>query len=535
MQLRDYQLDAVNEIRTKWAAGEQNVLYVLPCRGGKTAIVANIILNNVGGTCAIAHRSELVGQMSLTLARNGVIHRIIGSDSVRKNCIKQHLSLFGKNYINQQSNVIVASVDTLCRITDDMSFITLWVTDEAHHVVTGNKWHNAIQKFPNANGLGVTATPIRADMKGLGKHANGVMHTMIVGPSMAELLARKYLAPYRIFAPKSDLDLSNVPLSANGDFSPIPLRTAVRGANKLVGNIVDHYKKLCPDALALVFCVDVAAASEQAAAFKAAGIPAEMLCGETPDHTRITIQQRHKRGDIKVICNVDLYGEGVDIPNLDVVIMARPTESFALFYQQFCRPLNPVPGKTAMIIDHVGNVHRHAADWINYIGNLNWTLDAPEKRSNSKKEKPLIPVTTCPECTAVYERDIGRACPFCGETTLPAERSGVQHVDGDLQELSMETLAALMGNVAAVSNGPNIPYGATPIIVASLHKKHQARLLALSALKTTMAQWASGMIDIPRAQRLFYITFGIDVLSAQALGRNDAIELNERIKNYARI
>jgi RNA polymerase subunit RPABC4/transcription elongation factor Spt4 len=240
------------------------------------------------------------------------------------------------------------------------------------------------------------------------------------------------------------------------------------------------------------------------------------------------ICRQHQEGLIRVICNVDLFGEGVDIPNLDCVIMARPTMSYGLHTQQFCRPLNPVPGKTAIIIDHVGNIlMRHGVPDAPKV----WTLDDRPKAVKAIVE-PLLDLKACPACTQVYERSIGHTCPYCGENTPVAVRSSPVMVDGDMSELDAETLAKLRGQIDAVMQAPRVPYGASALVTACIYARHRRHVAQSEELKAAMAAWAAGMDDVPRAQRLFYITFGIDVASAQALSRKDAEALTNRIKEH---
>jgi DNA repair protein RadD len=529
VELRPYQSKAVADIRIAWDSNKKNILYVACCRSGKTVVLADIILNNIGGVVAIAHRSELVSQMSLTLARNGVHHRIIGSKTITNSVMKLHLEKTGRNYINARSDVVVASVDTLTRIDGFdpwCAAVTLWICDETHHLVEGNKWGKSVAMFPNARGLGVTATPCRADGKGLGRHASGVFDAMIEAPPMAAIMQMGFLAPYRIYAPKSDIDLTKVNLSANGDFSPEPLRKAVHKSH-IIGDVVSFFMKTCPTALAVAFCVDVESASDMAAAFRTAGVAAEVLSAKTNELARIKICRQHQAGLIRVICNVDLFGEGVDIPNLDCVIMARPTMSYGLFVQQFCRPLNPIPGKTAIIIDHVGNIlMRHGVPDAPKI----WTLDDRPKATKNTDE-PLLDLKACPSCTQVYERAIGRTCPHCNETAPILERTSPISVDGDMAELDADTLAKLRGQIEAVLASPRVPYGATALITSGIYAQHRRHIAQLEELKAAMAQWAAGMDNVPKAQRLFFITFGIDVASAQALSRKDAEALTNRIRN----
>jgi len=538
MKLRDYQEQAVLDINQAWEQ-HSNVAYVLPCRGGKSAILAYIIKHNQGGVCAIAHRSELVSQLSHTLARNGVQHRIVGDGSIARECMRVQLLEYGRHFIRRSSNVVVASVDTLIRMGHSDAWfkqVTLWLVDEVHHLSSTagkpNKWYKAVAMFPNAHGLGVTATPLRGDGLGLSADTDGVLQVLVKGPTHPELERRGHLAPFRIFAPSSDIDLSSVNITASGDYSPDKLRKAVHKSH-ITGDVVKHYLKIAPGKLGMTFCVDVQSAHEQAMAFRAAGVPAKMVCGETLAEDRIRYQRMHQNGELKQLVNVDIFGEGVDIPNLEVVSLARPTESFSLFYQQMCRPLNPVPGKTAIIIDHVSNVARHSASWMKYVVGGEWELGRREKRSRSA-QTDIIRVRTCPECFAVYAREIGPKCPFCGSVTEPASRAGPEFVDGDLQELSPEVLAQLRGKIDSLVK---TPYNASPVVVASVAKTNRERHAAREELKATMAQWAAGMTDIPMAQRLFYITFGIDVLTAQALNKKESEELNERIQrtSYERL
>jgi superfamily II DNA or RNA helicase len=525
--LRPYQQKLYQDILDAWASGARNVLAVASTGAGKTRVFSHAIAQHAGASVAIVHRHELVGQISLALAQNGVRHRMIGQKALIRSCIQLHMSELGRSFYNPEAPAAVAGVQTLVKMpTNDPWFkrVSLWVGDELHHTLRENQWGKAVEMFPNARGLGVTATPVRADGKGLGRHADGVMDVMVEAPGMRELIDMGYLADYRIFVPPGDVDVSNVPISAGGDYSPAPLRLAVHKSH-ITGDVVQHYLKAVPGKLGITFAVDVESATEIAAAFRQAGVPSEVLSAKTPPALRAAILRRFIQGEVKQLVNVDLFDEGFDCAGVEVVSMARPTQSYAKFSQQFGRAMRPKPnGGMAIILDHVGNVLRHGLPDAPRV----WTLDRRERQSRGAPDD-VIPVRSCPECTAAYERT-HHCCPFCGYYPEPASRSGPEYVDGDLSELSPEVLARLRGQIDPALK---LPYGATPAIVGSLKKHHHAAAQAQIALREAMAQWGGNRlaegIDLRTAQRLFFHRYGVDVLTAQTLGRAEAEQLTLRI------
>jgi superfamily II DNA or RNA helicase len=537
MNLRPYQSKLKSDVHSAWAAGHQNVLAVLPTGGGKTVIFSSILAEQGGACVAIVHRSELVSQISLTLARNGVRHRVIGTPALSRMCTQLHISELKRNFIDQQSRCAVASVDTLVRQDGNLPWfkeVRLWIIDEAAHICAGNKWGDAIKMFPNARGLGVTATPCRADGKGLGRSADGVMDEMILGPSMRDLVLNGWLTKYRIFCPPTSIDMSSVTISANGDYSPPKLAEAVHKSH-IVGDVVQHYKKFAMGKLCAAFCVDVEAATEMALAFRTAGIPSEVISGKTPDILRQHILARFRVGEVKIITSVDILSEGFDMPAIEAIIMARPTQSFGLFAQQMGRALRPMDGKThALIIDAVGNTIRHGL----VDAPRAWSLDRAEKRGRSNSAPDGIPLRTClnEECLAVYER-ILLECPHCGRVPVIAQRGSPELVDGDLCEMSEELLARLRGEIAATERLA-IPYGATPEIVGACKKRHRERTDAQTALRDMAALWGGWRVLFGESdavqQRRFFHTFGIDCMSMQALGKADALALMGRIAEVLR-
>ena len=389
--------------------------------------------------------------------------------------------------------------------------------------------------FPNAKGLGVTATPLRADGKGLGRHVDGLFDTMIEGPGMRDLIELKYLTEYRVFAPPSDFVRPDV-VGASGDFSGVKLKAAVRESH-ITGDVVAHYMRIAPGKLGVTFTDSVETATGIALQFNDAGVPAAVVSAKTPDSERIAVLRRFKNRELLQLVNVDLFGEGFDLPAIEVVSMARATESYALYVQQFGRALRLLEGKLfAIIIDHVGNVVRHGLP----DAPRDWTLDRREKRGKSTPTD-AIPVRACPQCTAVYER-IYNTCPYCGHIAQPAARSGPEHVDGDLIELDPEALAAMRGDVARVDMDPEdyrieLAKKYTPLVgqLAGV-KRHVVNQEAQEALRGSVAWWAGfqraqGRTD-SESYRRFYFNFGVDVLTAQTLKAADALELAGRVNEH---
>jgi len=534
--LRDYQQKIHDDVLTAWNSGNRNVLAVAPTGAGKTVIKAHIARSANAPTVMIAHRQELVGQISMSLAKLGKHHRIIASRSVVQEVINQHVRECGDSFYTMGSDLVVAGVDTLIRLDASrerwFGRVKLWDIDESHHVLPSNKWGRAVELFPNALGLGVTATPIRADRKSLGRETGGLFDYMVVGPSMRELIARGFLSEYRIFVPPQSIDRAKLDVSATtGDFNAATLRNASHEST-ITGDIVRDYQRLASGKRGITFVVDVETARDVATAFNAAGIRAEAVSAQTPDRVRGEYLQRFRAGEIRQLVNVDLFGEGMDVPAVEVVSMGRPTESYGLYVQQFGRALRPADGKThAIIIDHVGNVVRHGLP----DRERDWHLNDVERSRRARKPDDEIPLTVCLACMQPFEAFRSR-CPWCGERRprAPGGASRPEQVEGDLIELDPSILAAMRGEVARIDGEPTIPFGASELVAASVRKNWRTRQEAQAVLRRGIAGWAGVQrwrdgLDDDEINRLFFMRYGIDILSAQTLGAREAAELTARL------
>lgn len=532
MILRPYQNELIDAVFEAWEDDKNTVLVQSHTGSGKTVMLTSIVQQANVPTVIIAHRIELVSQLSLALARAEIQHNIVSPTAAITEIIELHLLNGPRHYFNPTAQVIVASVDTLIRRSPAWADkIQLVVFDEAAHVLRANKWGKAAAMFPRARGLHVTATPIRADGRGLGREAEGLVDLLIEGPSMRQLITDGYLSEYRIFAPPNALDLSPVKVTASGDYSPDPLRKAVSKAH-ITGDIVDHFKRHnAPGALGITFAVSVEAAKELAQAYSESDIPAICIHAETGIKERASIMRRFRDGTIQQLVNVDILTEGVDVPAVACVSLARPTASYSLHMQQLGRSLRPSEGKPhAIILDHVGNITKHGLPDVARA----WTLKSQDRKARGTTG--AIPLRTClnPTCVAVFERNRDR-CPWCSHPIpLPAQRASPAQVEGNLLELGAPTLAYLNDEIKRIGSAPRIPYGVSGIIASSIIKKHHARQEAQLQLQEAIAEWAgvwhaAGESDAEILRRFWY-QFGIDTLSAQTLSRGEALKLIDRIR-----
>jgi len=555
MQLRDFQQKVETEVEQAWSAGHTNVLAVLPTGGGKTALFSSIVAKTGGVRAVTAHRSELVSQIALSLAKWGVAHNIVASQSTQRDCVAAQQSELGRSFYSPSSKVIVSSVDTLLRKNYNwFPHVTLHVTDEGHHVLEGNKWGKACALFPNARNLGVTATPCRADGRGLGAHADGIFSAMVEGPTGRELMDAGWLSEYDVYCFKpGDLNLASVDTGSTGDYKMPQLRKATHASSQLVGDVVQTYLKYGKGKRGITFAVDIEQARELNSAYLAAGVASDIVTGNTPAAQRASTLKAYRDGRIVQLVNVDLFGEGFDVPMVEVVSMARATASFALFCQQIGRALRPVyaegfdlltdagrrmaiaagPKPRGIILDHVGNYVQHAVMMGLPEGKLPWSLDARERRSKGASDDG-VPLTSCEECGRPYER-FYRACPHCGHAPKPAERGKPEQVDGDLELLDKAALSEMLREAGRCMDSVQVPRHllGTPAEKAIINR-HHARFAAQLDMRDAIAAWggwakADGLAD-HEAQRKFFHTFKVDVLSAQAYGAADAAALASKVK-----
>lgn len=505
--LRPYQKEVKQQIFNAWSSMYLNVLLRMPTGSGKTVTFCSLVLDTLRNglnTAIIVHRKELVQQICLTLAKEKIPHNIIAARKDIKGIIAAERRLFKQQFYDPTSKVTVISVDTIISRFEHYKewgkTIHQWIVDEATHLLKENKWGRAVTIFPNARGLGVTATPERLDKKGLGRHADGVFDYMIEGPETKWLIDQGYLCDYKIALPHSDYEKFLKDTKGTSDYS----RTTMAEASKqsaIVGDVVDSYLKHANGKQAILFATDVNTAKAMEKKFNDRGIPAKSLDAKTPDKQRLDTILDFQEKKIKVLINVDLFDEGLDVPGIECVIMARPTKSLSKYLQMVGRGLRVAPNKPYLIlIDHVGNIMgRHGKTGHGLPDKVrHWTLDRIRK---SKEKLNFLRICSNINCNAPYDRALTE-CPWCGTEAIKYSNSGEsarvppEFVDGDLFLIDPDTIRELEAMVELESPadiGKRVGSAVNAAAGMRAMKNQAERIRTQQVLAEAIALWAGKM------------------------------------------
>ena len=395
IKLREYQQKLINNIRTSAQNGHRSIVSVLGCGGGKSVIQAEISRSATAKrnrVLFLVHRQELCQQISNTFSTQGV-----------------NMALCS-----------VSMVQTVSRHLDRILTPQLIITDEAHHS-TAATYRKIYDAFPEALRLGFTATPCRLNHGGLGE----VYDDLITSVSTQWLIENHYLAPYKYYSVKL-ADTSGLHVRA-GEYKADEVAELMQ-SREIYGGTVEQWRKLAEGRKTIVYCASVKAAEETAALFRANGYAAQSLDGNTPADVRRDVMESFRRGDTLILCNCELFGEGLDVPDCECTVLLRPTQSLTLYIQQSMRSMRYMPGKTAIIIDHVGNCYLHGLP----DDDREWTLEPKKKQEN------IVKIRECPECFAVYPPPLEK-CPYCGAVAVKEiPRKDKMVVDIDLVEMKRQ-------------------------------------------------------------------------------------------------
>ena len=401
MELRAYQSELLEQTRAAYRDGYHAPCIVSPCGSGKSVMMAEMARSATAKgnrVLFLVHRQELCQQIFSTFVRWGVDMQLCK----------------------------IMMVQTATRRLEKLPKPNLIITDENHHSKAAG-YRKIYDYWSEVPRVGVTATPIRLNGSGLGD----VNDKLIIGPSVKDLIAWGNLSPFKYYAP-AVVDTSKLQIK-RGEFVQTDI-DELFNAKAIYGDVIEHYNKLSAGKQAICYCATIAQSKKMAFEFSKADINARHLDGDTPKAVRARIIDEFRQGGIRILCNVDLISEGFDVPDCHTAILLRPTQSLALYIQQSMRCMRYQPGKTAVIIDHVGNVSRFGPPDMDRV----WSLESPKKRKKTADEDGFG-IKQCPSCFYVYDKK-EPFCPNCGFKPVRSETEMAVIQDVQLVEVESKPM-----------------------------------------------------------------------------------------------
>lgn len=384
--LREHQIEAKRKIYEAWNRYD-SVMLQMPTGTGKTYLFTSIV-NDIISTykkqrkdlhiLIVAHRTELLDQISTTLSKFGIAHGFV------QGAREQHL----------WKRVQIASIMSLLTEKNYNNTLRLKfdyiIVDEAHHSLA-DTYIKLFELFPNAKKLGVTATPWRLNHESF----LGLYQTLITSPQISWFISRHLLADFDYVSIKPDSDTQKLvdssEVSQTGDFSNADLDNTFN-TQRIRSKLYESYKRFADGRKGIIYAINKLHAVKIAKLYSSHGISAVAIDCDTPKDERQNLIELFKEGRIEVLVNVDIFTEGFDCPDIGFIQLARPTKSLALYLQQVGRGLRVVEGKEkTIIIDNVG--------LYNYFGlpdaNRKWNYhfsgrDDVEHETNKNKDRIFV-------------------------------------------------------------------------------------------------------------------------------------------------
>jgi superfamily II DNA or RNA helicase len=342
---------------------------------------------------------------------------------------------FGERFVaNERPDVgrqVFASIQSLSRHVEEMD-AEAWdvvIVDEFHHA-EASTYQRLLEKLKPSVLIGLTATPERADGKSILHYFDDRIACDL---RLWQALDEGLLAPFHYFGINDGTDLRDLAFS-RGQYGTAELEGVYTTDLGRIRRIIDAVYKECPDPAsmrALGFCVGIGHAALMANAFREAGLPAVALTGNSTPEERARGIAQLRRGEIRAIFTVDLFNEGVDIPEVDTVLLLRPTESATIFLQQLGRGLRHSPGKSVLtVLDFIGQAHRRYRFDVRFRALIGGTRK--QLGSAIAEGFPLTP----PGCAIRLDRI---ASSYVLENVRSSIRLGRQSLVDDLKALPQNT------------------------------------------------------------------------------------------------
>ena len=351
IQLYDYQEEMRGKIDAAFKSC-QSVMVQMPTGTGKTYLLASVVYGEIersdkASVWIVVHRRELVEQIEET------IERLV--DSIEAAGARRALYHVRSGARRPLSQLRVMSIQWLSRHYEELNEQpSLIVIDEAHHAVA-KTYAEVMNAYPEAMKLGVTATPCRLRKRGFTK----LFDTLLMSWSTKRFIAAGRLSLYDYMSIKADSEdqrriLGLTQRGADGDFSLKEMSEKL-DVKPSIERLCDTILRYAADKKGITYAINIAHAEHIAEEYRLHGINAVAISSKTPKEERRTNIDRFKEGEIQVLVNVDLFGEGFDCPDVEFIQLARPTLSLAKYLQQVGRGLRVFEGKKyCLILDNVG-------------------------------------------------------------------------------------------------------------------------------------------------------------------------------------
>ena len=342
MELRPYQKEAKEAVFEQWGNGTRRTLLVLPTGCGKTIVFAKITedcVQNGDRVLILAHRGELLEQAADKIAKATGLG--CATEKAEQSCLGSWF------------RITVGSVQSLMRETRLSRFpedyFNTIIIDEAHHCIS-DSYQRVLNHFTDAKVLGVTATPDRGDMKNLGQ----VFESLAYEYTLPKAIKEGYLSPIKAVTIPLQVDLTGVGVQS-GDFKAGDLGTAL---DPYLESIAQEMEKYCKDKKTVVFLPLVKTSQKFRDILNGHGFRAAEVNGESSD--RAEILEDYAAGKYNVLCNSMLLTEGWDCPDVDCIVVLRPTKVRSLYCQMVGRGTRLAPGKDhLLLLDFLWHTERH--------------------------------------------------------------------------------------------------------------------------------------------------------------------------------
>lgn len=341
-ELRPYQAEAKQAILAAWDEGFKRTLLVLPTGCGKTVVFSSVAENQVNKghrVLIMAHRGELLDQAADKLKAAA------GLDSVLEKAGSTSLGSFLPVTVGSVQSL--AQEKRLARFPND--YFQDIIVDEAHHCLS-ESYKRVLGHFPDANILGVTATPDRGDMKNLGEYFDSKAYEY----SMTQAIRDGYLCPVKAQMIPLELDIADVGIGG-GDFSAGEIGHALEPYLKQIAAEMANY---CQGRKTVVFLPLIATSQKFCRMLNDVGLRAAEVNGNSDDRAEVLAD--FEAGKYDVLCNSMLLTEGWDCPSVDCIVILRPTKIRSLYQQMVGRGMRLSPGKTELLLlDFLWMTERH--------------------------------------------------------------------------------------------------------------------------------------------------------------------------------